>query len=129
MGALIGFMFGYVVGAKAGPEGLEELRKAWDVVSRSDEFQGLLAAATAYVQNLLAQGGTSLAGQMQSMASGNGELAKMIAAIDGAGVGAAWTRISETQEFRALLASGTAMIGNLLAQSPAAATRQSAQGH
>ncbi len=129
MGALIGFMFGYVVGTKAGPEGLEELRKAWNVVSRSDEFQGLLAAATAYVQNLLAHGGATLAGQMQSMGSGNGELAKMIAAVDGAGVGAAWTRISETQEFQALLASGPAMIGNLLAQSSGAAARQSAQGH
>jgi len=67
--------------------------------------------------------------KMNGLTTSRGELAKMIAAIDGAGVGAAWTRISETQEFQALLASGTAMIGNLLAQSSAAATRQSAQGH
>ena len=99
MGALIGFIFGYVVGAKAGPEGLEELRKAWDVISQSDEFQGLLAAATGFAQNLFAQGGAGLAGQIPSMASGNGELLKMIGAADGAGFGAAWARISETQEF------------------------------
>jgi|RhiMetdeSRZDD1v2_1073273.scaffolds.fasta_scaffold2426612_2 hypothetical protein len=129
MGALIGFMFGYVVGTKAGPEGLEELRKAWDVVSRSDEFQGLVAAATAYAQSLLAQGGASLAGQMQAMASGNGDLLKMVGAVDEGGFGAAWSRISESQEFRALLASGSAMIGNLLVQGTAAAARQSAQGH
>jgi hypothetical protein len=129
MGALIGFIFGYVVGAKAGPEGLEELRKAWDVVSRSDEFQGLVGAATAYVQNLMAQGGAGLAGQMQAMASGNGDLLKMIGAGDGVGFGAAWSRISESQEFQALLASGSAMVGNLLAQGSAAAARKSSQGH
>jgi hypothetical protein len=129
MGALIGFIFGYVVGTKAGPEGLEELRKAWDVVSKSDEFQALLAAATGFAQNLVAQGGASLAGQMQSMASGNGDLLKMIGAADSAGLGAAWSRISESQEFQALVAGGTAMIGNLLAQGTAAAAGRSAQGH
>jgi hypothetical protein len=129
MGALIGFIFGYVVGTKAGPEGLEELRKAWDVVSKSDEFQALLAAAAGFAQNLVAQGGASLAGQMQSMASGNGDLLKMIGAAEGAGLGAAWSRISESQEFRALVASGTAMIGNWLAESTPVATGRSAQGH
>jgi len=129
MGALIGFIFGYVVGAKTGPEGLEELRKAWDAVSRSEEFQGLLAAATGYAQTLLARGGASLAGQIQSIESGDGELAKVLAAVEGTGVGGAWARIWETQEFQALLASSTAVIGSLLAQGTVAAARQPAQGH
>jgi hypothetical protein len=53
----------------------------------------------------------------------------MIGAADSAGLGAAWSRISESQEFQALVAGGTAMIGNLLAQGTAAAAGRSAQGH
>jgi hypothetical protein len=59
MGALIGFVFGYLVGAKAGPEGLEELRKAWEVVSKSEEFQALGATAKGFLLNLLTQGGAA----------------------------------------------------------------------
>src|SRR5262245_37952605 len=61
MGALIGFAFGYVVGAKAGPEGLEELRRAWQSISQSEEFKALIATATAYVQNAFSQGGGAVA--------------------------------------------------------------------
>jgi hypothetical protein len=47
MGALAGFIIGYLLGTKAGPEGVEQLRKSWDGIRRSEEFQGLVATATA----------------------------------------------------------------------------------
>jgi hypothetical protein len=53
MGTLVGFIFGYVVGAKAGPEGYQKLRDAWQEILASDEWQGLVSTATAFVQNAL----------------------------------------------------------------------------
>jgi hypothetical protein len=129
MGALIGFVFGYVVGAKAGPDGLEELRKAWEVVSKSEEFQGLVATAKGLLLNLVTQGGAGLSSPLQSLTSGNGDLRKMIGAADGGGLEDAWARISQSQEFKALLASGTAMLGNLLAQGTAVVSGRSQPGH
>jgi hypothetical protein len=129
MGALIGFVFGYLVGAKAGPEGLEELRKAWEVVSKSEEFQALGATAKGFLLNLLTQGGTGLSSQLQLLTTGNGDLLKMIGAADGGGLEDAWARISESQEFKALLASGTAMLGNVLAQGAAVMSGRTQPGH
>ena len=129
MGALIGFVFGYVVGAKAGPEGLEELRKAWEVVSKSEEFQGLVATAKGLLLNLVTRGGAGLSSQLQSLTSGNGDLLKMIGAADGGGLEDAWARISQSQEFKALLASGTAMLGNVMAQGTAVVSGRSQPGH
>jgi hypothetical protein len=129
MGALIGFMFGYVVGAKAGPEGLEELRKAWEVVSKSEEFQGLVATLKGFLLNLMTQGGAGLSAQLRSLTAGNGNLLKMIGAAEGAGLEDAWARIAESEEFKAFVASGTAMLGNVLVQGSAVMTGRSQPGH
>lgn len=46
MGALAGFIIGYFLGTKAGPEGIERLRKSWDGIRKSEEFQDLVSTAT-----------------------------------------------------------------------------------
>jgi len=117
MGALIGFALGYVVGVNAGPNGLAEIQKAWSEISKSDEFQGLLAAITGFAQNLLAEGGGAVATQLQSLADGQGELFERFA-----GNGSSkspWLELSQSPEIRELLQGGTQILGGLLTQGSA----------
>jgi hypothetical protein len=57
MGMLVGFVVGYLVGSRAGREGLEELTKAWATIRESDEFKALTAATAAFARRALDQGG------------------------------------------------------------------------
>ena len=59
MGTLAGLIVGYVVGAGTGPEGYRKLREAWEEIQASDEWKGLVATASGFVQNALARGGTA----------------------------------------------------------------------
>lgn len=72
-----------------------------------------------YLQNVLAQGGGEITNQIQSLVAGNGDVLKAIGGGDES-LMAAWSKISESQEFQMLLASGTAMLGGVLAQGTAA---------
>lgn len=46
-----GFIVGYVLGARAGKQGLAELVEAWEVIRQSREFQMALAGASAFGSN------------------------------------------------------------------------------
>jgi hypothetical protein len=119
MGVLIGFLFGYVVGAKAGPEGYERLQEAWQSITESAEFQGLVATATAFVQDALARGGTAVADYLEAARSddgrpgrtgfpGAGDLAKMVGAI------------ADSPAVQELLSGGAALLGGVLERGTAA---------
>ncbi|MCK4177980.1 hypothetical protein ACFFRE_06835 [Aciditerrimonas ferrireducens] len=56
MGALIGFVVGYVMGTRAGREGFEELRRAWDTIVRSQEVRDMVSGGMAMGKDLLQQG-------------------------------------------------------------------------
>ena len=74
MGALLGFMLGYVLGAKAGPEGYDELRKAWETIVNSEEFKGLLGVGTTFVQGMLQQSQQSVGDTLSRLFSDKGQL-------------------------------------------------------
>lgn len=128
MGVLIGFLFGYVVGAKAGPEGYERVREAWQSITESDEFQGLVATATAFVQNALAQGeavtehlkaagaGDGPLDDTWRKLAGDGDLAKMVGAL---------TASSAVQD---LLSGGVALLGGMLERGKTAPEQGGAAG-
>jgi hypothetical protein len=117
MGTLIGFVFGYLAGAQAGPEGYRKLRDAWQEIIASDEWKGLVATATAFVQNALARGGETLTEQLQSTAAGDGELGQAWRKITGDGdLLEAWTAISESGALQHLLSSGMELLGDVLEQ-------------
>ena len=128
MGALAGFIVGYIAGVNAGPQGLEDLKKAWQVVSESAEFQGLVETATGFLQNMLAQGGTSVAEQIRSLTSGQSDLLKMLDGGANGNVGAAFGKIWESPESQALFASGAAILGNMLSRA-SVMTEKVAPGH
>jgi hypothetical protein len=75
MGALLGFIMGYYLGTKAGPERYEELRKAWQTIVNSEEFQDLLATGTAVWGSAVEQGGSMLFPRLRAMTAGNGDVA------------------------------------------------------
>ena len=69
MGAMIGFLAGYLLGTRAGKEGLEELREAVTVIAQSEEVRALLAGGLAAAADLVSRGGGVLA---ERVASGDG---------------------------------------------------------
>jgi hypothetical protein len=115
MGALAGFILGYALGMKAGPQGYEELRKAWQEISSTEEFKGLVAAGTAFLENLLAQGRGTVATQLGAIAAPDGELRQAWQKLSGDGeIIDAWQTISSSGEFRALVSSGLSLINGVL---------------
>ncbi len=55
MGMLGAFVFGYILGAKAGPESLVEIRKAWTTISQSEEVKGAIAIGMSMAGGMAAQ--------------------------------------------------------------------------
>lgn len=128
MGALIGFILGYSLGVKAGPEGYEKLRRAWQDISSSEEFKGLVATGTAMVENLLSQARTNIAGEIEAMTAQDGGMQKALQAVAGNGeLMDAWNRISNSDQFRSLLSNGIAIVGGALEQGAALLTEQLAE--
>jgi hypothetical protein len=99
MGGLVGFLLGYYVGAKDGPERLEQLLRSAQEILNSSEFQGLQASLMALAQQTL--------GQLQQNVAPK-------AGSDAISAGEAWKVISESAEFRGLLAAGTSLIQGVL---------------
>ena len=44
MDLIVGFLVGYVLGAKGGQEKFEELKEAWQTITNTEEFQNLMMA-------------------------------------------------------------------------------------
>jgi len=68
VGALIGFLIGYLYGTKAGEAGLEELVHSWKVTSSSDEVRDLVAGGLSMARDLVSQGRGMLAQRIQPQA-------------------------------------------------------------
>lgn len=56
MGTVIGFLVGYVMGTRAGPEGYQELRNAWGAITSSEETREVLAGLFGMVRDLVSSG-------------------------------------------------------------------------
>jgi hypothetical protein len=65
MGTIIGFAVGYVLGMRAGPEGYEELRRAWKEIVSSPELRELLSGGLAALGETLRHGRGLLAERLQ----------------------------------------------------------------
>jgi hypothetical protein len=61
MGTLFGFAVGYVVGARAGSKGFDEVVDALRTVRESEEFQALVDIVTSHVRGSAATVGKWLA--------------------------------------------------------------------
>jgi hypothetical protein len=56
MGTIIGVVIGYALGTRAGPEGWDEFKQAWKVISTSDEVRDLLSGSLSLGRDLARRG-------------------------------------------------------------------------
>jgi len=56
MGAIVGFVLGYVLGTRAGPDGYEELVESWKTISSSEEVRQMVSGGIAVLRDLVRQG-------------------------------------------------------------------------
>jgi len=64
MGTMIGFLLGYYLGVKAGPNGYEELQASWATITSSAEMRDLVSGGISVARDLLRQGGAIVAGRL-----------------------------------------------------------------
>jgi hypothetical protein len=71
MFVLFGFAVGYVLGARAGQEGLDRLITSWQIISRSDEFQAAVESAkevfTSGLGQILSEGAGAVGGEVREV--------------------------------------------------------------
>ena len=53
MGTLFGFAVGYVIGARAGSEGFDDLLRALSAIRESEEYRGFVTSLRAHVMHTL----------------------------------------------------------------------------
>ena len=67
--AIVGFAVGYVVGCRAGQDGMNQLVKAWETIQTSEEFGAMLETGRGLVTSVVRQafetGGGVLAGEVK----------------------------------------------------------------
>jgi|HubBroStandDraft_2_1064218.scaffolds.fasta_scaffold127988_2 hypothetical protein len=117
MGAVLGFMMGYVLGAKEGPERFEELRKAWETIVNSEEFQGLLNTGTSFFMSAVQNGKASIGETLGGLFSGDGQLGETLSSFSNNGaLMDAWKTLSKSPEIQSTILSAVAMFGGLMMQ-------------
>ena len=117
MGAVLGFMMGYVLGAKEGPERFEELRKAWETIVSSEEFQGMLNTGTSLLMSTFQNGKASIGDALGGLMSGDGQLGETMSSFtNNLPLMDAWKTLSKSPEIQSLILNGVAMFGGLIMQ-------------
>ncbi|MBV8982572.1 MAG: hypothetical protein JO086_16860 [Acidimicrobiia bacterium] len=53
MGTLFGFAVGYVIGARAGSEGFDDLLRAMSAIRQSEEYRGFVTSLREHVMHTL----------------------------------------------------------------------------
>jgi len=117
MGAVLGFAIGYMLGAKEGPERFEELRKAWETIVNSEEFQGMLNTGTSLFMSTVQNGKASIAEALGGLLSSDGQLGETLSSFSKNGaLMDAWKTLSKSPEIQSLIMNGVAMFGGLMMQ-------------
>lgn len=100
MGALVGFVVGYVLGARQGPETNARLRQAVDAVLGSPEFKAMVDRGAELSRSFT--GGSA-------GANGNGQGERMLAGNGQTG----WRAIAESEAVQTALATGLSFASDL----------------
>jgi len=72
MDLIVGFLVGYVLGAKGGQEKFEELKAAWQTITNTEEF--LMMAGLSLVNRIGQQNGSDADGETRPVKERIGEL-------------------------------------------------------
>jgi hypothetical protein len=68
MGTLFGFAVGYILGARAGADGYEEVVRSVRAIRQSEEFQGFVSAMKDHGRHILREVSGRLAGEEDQFA-------------------------------------------------------------
>jgi hypothetical protein len=78
MGTLFGFAVGYIIGARSGRDGFEEVVRSIRAIRESEEFAGFVDAMKSHGRHLMREMTNRVAGEpeyeMMMPANGNGDL-------------------------------------------------------
>jgi hypothetical protein len=125
MGALIGFIVGYMAGTKAGPEGFTQLRQAWQTIAASEEFKALVAGLSGLLQNMLAQSGDRLGEQLRVFLQGDRDFRGALQMFSQAEeLNNALQYVSQSKEFHQLVANGLLLVNTMVERGRATVTGQ-----
>ncbi|HEY6624150.1 MAG TPA: hypothetical protein VIX85_09980 [Acidimicrobiales bacterium] len=72
MGAMIGFVLGYVLGTRAGEQGWNDLVESWRTISSSDEVRDILVGGLSIARDYLRQGAGMMADRLDRDEGGSG---------------------------------------------------------
>jgi hypothetical protein len=72
MGAMIGFVLGYVLGTRAGEQGWNDLVESWRTISSSDEVSDILVGGLSIARDYLRQGAGMMADRLDRSEGGSG---------------------------------------------------------
>jgi len=125
MGALIGFIVGYMAGTKAGPEGYTQLRQAWQAIAASAEFKALVASLSGLLQNATAQSGNALGQQLKVFLQGDRDFRGALQMLSQADeLNNALQYVSQSKELQQLVANGLLLINSAIERGRATVTGQ-----
>lgn len=124
MGTLLGFALGFYLGTKAGPNGIDDLTKAWQTIRESEEFQALSATARSTLESLMEQGAAGVAqfvtGLMGAEEHLDSEHPEEAAARNG-NLQGLWAAASQAFQAQSLASTGAALLMQLFEQGMSAA--------
>ncbi|MGO9061997.1 MAG: hypothetical protein ACLQU2_32200 [Candidatus Binataceae bacterium] len=125
MGTLLGFAIGYYLGSKTGPNGIDDLLKAWQTIKESEDYQALAATLTATLESAMHRGGEAAGKLVASLSSLGGKAAaeQLKAAGTNGNLQGLWAQVSQSAEVQSLVSTGAAMVMQWLEQG-AAQTRE-----
>lgn len=72
MGAMIGFVLGYVLGTRAGEQGWNDLVESWRTISSSDEVRDILVGGLSIARDYVRQGAGLMADRLDRDEPGSG---------------------------------------------------------
>lgn len=113
MGTLLGFALGYYLGTKAGPNGIDDLLKAWRTIQESEDYQALAATVSATLASAMEQGQERVANLISGLMSAGGGFgaSKLMASAGTNGnLNSVWETITKSAEVQGLMSTGAAMV-------------------
>ena len=123
MGALLGFALGFYLGTKGGPDGIDELAKAWQTISESEDFRALSATARSTLEGLVQQGGASVGKLLSALTgagaerdAGSGQREPHQEAHRDGNLEGLWLGAAQAADGQTLLSAGAALVMQLLEQ-------------
>lgn len=124
MGSLLGFALGYYLGTKAGPNGIDDLLKAWRTIQESEDYQALAATLSATLASAMEQGQERVANLISGlMSAGGGFGTSQLIKLAGANgnLNGVWETITKSAQVQGFMSTGAAMVMQWLEQGATAA--------